>query len=114
MEGPSASKRVKLREGAEEEMDVPIEGASICPVCLQMVRRAAAAPPSSPVPRAVPPATSPPPRSQGVELKYRTRVPWFRGGTIITLKSFDCQSCQFSNKECSPGAARPAACSEMM
>jgi len=80
MEGPSASKRVKLREGAEEEMDVPIEGASICPVCLQM----------------------------GVELKYRTRVPWFRGGTIITLKSFDCQSCQFSNKECSPVGAAPA------
>ena len=62
--------------------------------------------------------------SQGVELRYRTVVPWFRpgkplegrstatdqyAGARVQLATFACPRCHFSNKECAPlGVPRPA------
>lgn len=34
----SAAKRMKTKEGPEDELDVPVETAAVCPMCIQMVR----------------------------------------------------------------------------
>lgn len=38
---------------------------------------------------------------QGTELRYRTRVPWFNDGSIVSISNFHCQGCSFSNKDVS-------------